>query len=178
MTKELGILKWVEAMMDHFKVIIRAQMAPVSCVIRKNATPTGELPLLEDGKLHTTANGSVAGDAAACTTHDSPLHHKDHTMVHVLVKMSLRGTHFATAIKPCGKLKDGRSAHMAIIAQHAGPSVWNSKIDECSSNCMERIWKGNANYTLERHVTLHRNSYLMMELCAEHVPHQLPNKTT
>ena len=37
-------------------------------------------------------------------------------------------------------------------------------------------WKGQSNYTLERHAAQHRNAYVSLEACTEHVSYQLPNE--
>ena len=37
------------------------------------------------------------------------------------------------------------------------------------------IWKGQSNFTLESFVVQHRNAFIMLEQCAEHVTFQLPN---
>jgi hypothetical protein len=43
---------------------------------------------------------------------------------------------------------------------------------------INRLWKGNNNWLLEKFVQMHRNAYLQMQRCAEHVPFQLPNERT
>ena len=42
----------------------------------------------------------------------------------------------------------------------------------------QRKWKGNTNYPLAQHVASHRNAYVSLVQCSEHVEHQLPNELT
>jgi hypothetical protein len=39
-----------------------------------------------------------------------------------------------------------------------------------------RTWKGQSNFSLESFISQHRNAYVYMEACAEHVQYQLPNQ--
>jgi hypothetical protein len=41
-----------------------------------------------------------------------------------------------------------------------------------------RSWKGQSNFLLERHTQQHRNAYVSMTACAQHVDYQLPNEHT
>jgi hypothetical protein len=51
--------------------------------------------------------------------------------------------------------------------------------DEDQDNLLHtRKWKGQSNYLLERHTQHHRNAYVSMTACAQHVAYQLPNEHT
>ena len=41
-----------------------------------------------------------------------------------------------------------------------------------------RKWKGTTNFALHKFSGQHRNAFVVMEKCAEHVDFQLPNETT
>jgi hypothetical protein len=38
------------------------------------------------------------------------------------------------------------------------------------------LWKGQSNYSLERHCASHRAAYISLVACAKHVAYQLPNE--
>ena len=40
------------------------------------------------------------------------------------------------------------------------------------------MWKGQSNFSLEKFIAQHRNAFISMEQCAEHVAFQLPNERT
>jgi hypothetical protein len=87
-----------------------------------------------------------------------------------------RGTSYAASIKPFQRLKDGCGAFDAIINQFAGEDKWESEIKAKESLLHGIKWKGQSNYTLERHAAQHRSAYVSLEACAEHVDYQLPNQ--
>ena len=65
---------------------------------------------------------------------------------------------------------------MALVSQFAGNDKWEAEIKKCNAIMMIRKWKGSQNFTLEKFVSLHRNAYVTLQACAEHVEIQLPNE--
>ena len=94
------------------------------------------------------------------------------------VTTALRGTQCAPVLKTYAKNKDGRGAFLAFKSQCAGREVWFAEIEDAAAMIADRVWKGNTNHTLERHVMMHRTCYARMAQGAEHIPYQLPNGTT
>ena len=43
---------------------------------------------------------------------------------------------------------------------------------------LNRKWKGQDSFPLEKFVAQHRSAFVLMQECAEHVQHQLPHKIT
>jgi hypothetical protein len=85
------------------------------------------------------------------------------------------GTSFAPSIKPFQRAKNGRGAFDAIINQYAGDDKWESEIKAKEAILHTIKWKGQSNYSLEHQSAQHRNSYVLLVACAEHVDYQLPN---
>ena len=82
------------------------------------------------------------------------------------------------SIKPFQRTKNGRGAFDALVKQYAGVDQWEAEIKRQSQILHTRKWKGQNNYTLERFVQLHRNAYVSMHACCQHVAFQLPNELT
>ena len=81
-----------------------------------------------------------------------------------------------TALSPSnvGKMH-GRGAFLAMVAQYAGTDKWEAEIKKATAILFTRKWKGNQNFALEKFVSQHRNAYVTLQACAEHVEYQLPN---
>ena len=67
---------------------------------------------------------------------------------------------------------------MALTSQFAGASKWEAELKSKEKIMHSWKWKGNHNYCLELFVAQHRNAYVTMTQCAEHVACQLPNECT
>ena len=91
---------------------------------------------------------------------------------------ALRGTQYSASLKPYQRSKDGRAAHAAVISQYAGKDKWQKQLKSCQDLMYTRQWKGQSNFTLEKFVTQHRNAFITMQACAQHVDFQLPNEHT
>ena len=59
---------------------------------------------------------------------------------------------------------------------NAGKDKWEAEIMKQEQLLHTRIWKGHSNFSLEHFISQHRNAYVSMSACAEHVQYQLPNE--
>ena len=89
-----------------------------------------------------------------------------------------RSTVDALYIKPFQRRKDGRGACNAIITHYAVEDKWRAELKIQDELLHSRKWKVQSNYTLERFVAQHRNAFVSMTQCAEHVDYQFPNELT
>ena len=177
-SKDLGILRWSEAFKDFLNRCIGTRGAPLSYVVRTNAVPQGPLPPTATDSPHTEANGSVENDLVEFATHDHPLFRDDSKKVYFYLEEASRGTSYAASLKPFQADKDGREAFIAFMRQYAGRDKWDKELKRCNTLLNTRVWKGQSNFTLERFVSQHRNAFITMQQCSEHVPFQLPNELT
>jgi hypothetical protein len=67
-------------------------------------------------------------------------------------------------------------AWLALLGQYAGNDKWEAEINIQEAVLHTRTWKGQSNFSLESFISQHRNAYVSMEACAEHVQYQLPNQ--
>ena len=65
---------------------------------------------------------------------------------------------------------------MALTSQYAGKDKWEPQIKKQEQLLHTCIWKGQSNFLLEHFISQHRNAYVSMSACAEHVQYQLPNE--
>jgi hypothetical protein len=62
------------------------------------------------------------------------------------------------------------------LGQFAGNDKWEAEIKIQEAVLHTRTWKGQNNFSLESFISQHRNAYVSMEACAEHVQYQLPHQ--
>jgi hypothetical protein len=98
--------------------------------------------------------------------------------VYYYLEEATRSTSYAASIKPFQRNKDGCGAWIALKAQYAGTDKWEAELKKQDELLHNRKWKGQANFPLKRFVTQHRNAYVVMTQCAEHIEYQLPNEHT
>jgi hypothetical protein len=113
-----------------------------------------------------------------CASHTHGLFCDDNAEVYYKLKEATRSTPYADSIKPYQQAKNGRAAFLALSGQYAGQDKWEAEIKKQDMLLHTRKWKGQANYTLERFIQSHRNAFVSMQACAQHVQYQLPNEHT
>ena len=177
-TRSLPILKWFEAFTDflHRKVGIRG--IPLAYVVREDDIVPAAAPALANGQPYSNEHGSVEAELIARASHDHALYRDDNAQVYYLLEEALRGTQYAPLLKPFQREKDGRAAVALVANQYAGTDKWEMDLtrqDDLLHNC---CWKGNSNFALERFVAQHRNAYVSMAQCSQHMQFQLPNEYT
>ena len=74
--------------------------------------------------------------------------------------------------------QDGRGAWAALTNQYAGKDKWETEIKKQDDLLHTHIWKGQSTFPLEGFIGQHRNAFVSMQQCAEHVEYQLPNEHT
>ena len=118
----------------------------------------------------------MEGELIARASHTHALFRDDNSVVYYYLEEATRGTSYAASIKPFQKVKDGRGARKALTSQYAGKDKWEAEIKRQEQLLHTRIWKGQSNFSLENLISQHRNAYVSMQACAEHVQYQLPKE--
>ena len=119
--------------------------------------------------------GSIEAELIARASHDHALFREDNQEVYYKLEEATRGTTYAASIKPFQQSKDGRGAWLALVSQYAGVDKWETELKKQEKVIHTRPWKGQSNYSLEKFVSMHRNAFISMQQCAQHVSYQLPN---
>ena len=177
-SKSLPIIKWTEAFKDHLDRCIGVRYCPLSYVIREDANVPNPCPPLEVNQPYSAEHGSIENDLISRASHTHGLFRSDNAEVYNKLEEATRGTTYANSIKPYQRRKDGRGAFESLSGQYAGVDKWEIELKKQNSLLNTRKWKGQGNFTLEKFCQQHRNAYVSMVACAEHVQYQLPNEHT
>lgn len=175
-TKALPIMKWTEVFPDFLNQVVGLRYIPLSYVIREVVAVPAASPTLAHQQPHSTEHGSVEAEMIARASHDHALYRDDNAKVYFYLEEATRSTTYAASIKPFQRGKDGRGAWFALINQYAGVDKWEAEIKRQEQLLHTRRWKGQSNFSLEGFVSQHRNAFVSMQACAEHVQYQLPNE--
>jgi hypothetical protein len=107
-----------------------------------------------------------------------PLYGEDNAQIFFYLEEATRSTQYASSLKPYQKAQDGRTALISLRNQYAGKDKWELELKKQDDVLHNREWKAQTNFSLEKFVTMHRNAYVSMQQCAEHVTFQLPTEHT
>ena len=177
-TKTLNVIKWSEAFADFLHRKIGVRKIPLAYVVREAVAVPNLVPDRANNMPHTTAHGSVEADMVARASHNHPLFRDDNAEVYYDLEEATQGTSYAASIKPYQRRKDGRGAFLSLIGQYAGEDKWEAEFKKQDELLHTRVWKGQSNFSLEKYIAQHRNAYISMQQCVEHVQRQLPNERT
>jgi hypothetical protein len=131
---------------------------------------------LAQNQPHSNEHESVTGDLEVRASHEQALFRDDNAFVYHYLEEATRSTPYAASIKPFQRRKDGRGAWLALLGQYAGNDKWEAEIKIQEAVLHTRTWKGQSHFSRESFLSQHRNAYVSMEACAEHVQYQLPTQ--
>ena len=176
-TRALTIIKWSEAFPNFLAQIIGVRTIPLTYVIRATVDVPAA-PALANNEPHSTEHGSVEAELVARASHTHALYRDDNKKVYHYLEKATRGTMYSASIKPFERTKNGCGAWFALLGQYAGVDKWEAECKRQEQMMLTRRWKGQGNYTLESFVSMHRNAFVSMQACAQHIDFQLPNDFT
>ena len=177
LTKALTAMKWAESFSDVMHRCVGSRTIPLAYVLRKDEVPEPAVaPVASAGKPHAAEYVSIEEELIARATHTHPLYRDDNAALYFKLEESLRGTVYHPTILKFQKTKNGRSAYFALINAHAGDDKWNAEIERCEDLLHNFEWKGENNFSLEKHIQNHRNAAITLEAAAEHITYQVPNE--
>ena len=177
-SKSLPIIKWTEAFQDHLHHVIGVRMMPSAYVTRKDEDVPAVAPPLQAGQPHSEVHGSIEGEMIARASHTHAMFRDDNAAVYYALEEVTRSTSYAASMKPFQRTKNGRGALQALTNQYAGNDKWEAEIRKQDDLLHTRVWKGQSNFPLEGFIAQHRNAFVSMQQCAEHIAYQLPNELT
>ena len=180
-SRSLPIGKWSEtfSLFLHDSAI-GARNIPLAYVIRETVDVPAEAPALLTGKPYSDEHGSVVNELIARASHTHDLFQEDNKLVFCLLEEALRATSYAASLSPFkGRNRfDGRGAWFALIAQFIGKDKWQKELKKQEDLIHSQCWKSNGNILLETFISKHRQGFVSMQRCAEHIDYQLPNERT
>ena len=177
-SSDLPIIRWVEAFEDHLHRCVGVRCVPLSYDIRLVVVPPVPISGLAPNQAYSLEHGSLEEDLIARASHNHGLYKDDNKEVYFKLEEATRSTTYADTIKPHQLSKDGRAAFEALKAQYAGVDKWEAMLKTNDKLLHTRKWRGQNNYTLEKFCQHHRNAFVSMQSCAQHINFQLPNEHT
>ena len=153
-------------------------MIPLAYVTRKNEDDPAVVPPLQIGQLHSEEHGSIEGELVACASHTHALFRDDNAAVYYALEEATRSTSYAASMKPFQRSKNCHGVLLALTNQYAGNDKWEAEIGKQDDLLHTHVWKGQSNFPLEGFIAQHRNAFISMQQCTEHVAYQLPNEHT
>ena len=177
-SKSLPIMKWTEAFQDYLHRTIGMRTIPLAYITRVTVDVPAITPPQEVNKPHSTEYGSIEVELIARASHDHELYKEDNGSVYYHLEEATRGTIYSASIKPIQQGKNGRGAWLALTSQYAGNNKWEAELKRQDNLLHQCQWKGQNTFPLEGFIGQHRNAFVSMQQCAEHVSYQLPNEHT
>ena len=153
-------------------------MIPLANVSRKDEELPAMAPPLQTRQPHSEAHGSIEGEMIVRASLTHAMFRDDNLAVYYALEEAARSTSYAASIKPFQRTKNGRGALLALTNQYAGNDKWEAEIHKQDDLLHTQVWKGQSNFPLEGFITQHRNAFMSMQQCAEHIAYQLPNELT
>jgi hypothetical protein len=177
-SRALPVTKWTESFVDFLNRTIGVRTIPLVYVVRADVVPPLLHPPLAVGQPYAEVHGSVEAEMIARASHTHALYRDDNAKVYYYLEEATRTTTYAASIKPFQRRKDGRAAWFAMVQQYAGVDKWQAELKRQDELLHSRKWKAQSNLSLEKFIAQHRNAYVSMTQCADHVNYQLPNEGT
>ena len=153
-------------------------MIPLAYVTRKDEDiPAVASPRMA-GQPHSDVHGSIESEMIAQASHTHTMFQDDNAAVYYALEEATRSTSYAASIKPFQRTKNGCGALQALTNQYERNDKREAEIHKQDDLLHTRVWKGQSSFPLEGFIAQHRNEFVSMQQCAEHIAYQLPNEHT
>ena len=167
------IIKWAPQFRDCMSRTFGIK-GPLSYVLRDEVVvpPEATDPLV--GNDYFGASGSLLGELTERLEHGDSLYRSDNKTVYMAIATACAGTSVESTVKTFSRTQDGRGAFMALMDHHAGDAKYRS-IAKKRQNLLSNIkWNGQ-NYSLEKHVSNHRQAVEDLRDCGNHITVSIPD---
>ena len=156
--KTMSLLLHHDLMVEFFAKKVGTRGYPLAYVVRSNEAPDPLPSPLLPNRPYSEQNGSVASESIMRASQDHPLFSDDNAEVQEFLEEAYVGTHVHPTLKSFSRGKDGRSSWLAILEQFMSEERWREELKRQETITTTRRWKGNSNYSLEKHGAVHRNA--------------------
>jgi len=172
-TKYLPIVAWTEAFTNHLVVVCGVRGVPLAYGIRATVVAGTDGPLAAD-QCYSTEHGSLRAEMIARASHANPMFRVDSATIFDMIEKATRTTPYAATIAPFKRSKDGVAAFRALVNQHAGVAFWDAQKKDSNETMSTLRYTGGGQMTLEQFSSKHRQAFVKLTQCADHVPVELP----
>ena len=172
---ERKVIKWAPIFMDCMSRTYGIK-GPLAYVLRANVeiVPEADDPLQENSYFG--ISGGLQSELVTRLTHGDALYRSDNKSVYLKLEKACRGTSVESTVKSFSRRQDGRGAYLALIDHHAGESKYRT-IMKKRMNLLQNIkWNGR-NYSLEKHVSNHRQAVDDLNDCSNHITVSTPDQS-
>lgn len=172
---ERKVIKWAPIFIDCMSRTYGIK-GPLAYVLRDNVevVPEAEDPLQENSYFG--ISGGLQSELVARLSHGDALYRSDNKTVYLKLEKACRGTSVESTVKTFSRRQDGRGAYLALIDHHAGESKYRT-IMKKRMNLLQNIkWNGR-NYSLEKHVSNHRQAVDDINDCSSHITVATPDQS-
>ena len=171
--KEKRVIKWAPVFLDVMSRNFGVK-GPLAYVLRTNVAVPDQVADPLPQHSHFGASGSLLQELIDRLPHGDALYRSDNKTVYMHIEKACRGTSVASTVKTFSRQQDGRSAYLALIDHHAGDSKYRT-ILKSKMNLLQNIkWNGR-NYSLEKHVSNHRQAVEDIQDCSQHIQAAVPD---
>eukprot|EP00957_Ditylum_brightwellii_P196224 14951258-Ditylum_brightwellii.AAC.1 len=177
-TTELPVMHWTDVFDNFLLRKFSVRTIPLSYVTRVTALAMRPVSVHKTDLPQGEAYVLIEKELVAQASHTHTLYCEDNAAVYFCLKESVRGTQYASILKPCQQAKNGRGALASIKQQFAGTDKWQAELSQRDKFLHSTEWKGKAFCPLKRFIGQHRGAHITMKEATEHVPFQLSNKFT
>jgi hypothetical protein len=170
---ERKVIKWAPIFKDCMSRTYGIK-GPLAYVIRETVevTPEADDPLQADS--YYGMSGGLQAELISRLPHGDALYRSDNKSVYLKLEKACRGTSVESTVKTYSRAQNGRDAYFALIDHHAGESKYRSILKK-RMNLLQNIkWNGR-NYSLEKHVSNHRQAVDDLNDCANHITVTAPD---
>ena len=120
-------------------------------------------------------SGGLVQEMTARIPLSGPLFKSDNKTVYLQLAEACRGTACESTVKTKGFRQDGRAAFFALIDHHVGDEKYRAIAKKLINKLMSTKWNGKV-YSMEKHVSTHRQCVEELINCAEHVTTSVPGE--
>jgi hypothetical protein len=171
---ERKVIKWAPIFIDCMSRTYGIK-GPLAYVLRETiqVEDEGEDPLLDNNYFG--KSGGLQAELIARLAHGDALYRSDNKTVYLKLEGACRSTSVESTVKAFSRTQDGRGAFLALIDHHAGDSKYRA-ISRKRMNLLTNVkWNGH-NYSLEKHVSNHRQAIEDLNDCSSHITVNVPDQ--
>ena len=169
------VIKWSPIFIDCLSRTFTSK-GPLSYVLRDNDTvPAEATDPLEDNDYF-GRSGGLQEELIARLPHTGSSFKTDNKTVFMKIEKASRGTSVESTVKTFARLKNGRGAFLALIANHAGDQKYRAILKKRQHMLQNVKWNGRS-FPLETHISNQRQAIDDMNECASHITVSVPDQS-
>jgi hypothetical protein len=171
--QERKVIKWAPIFKDCMSCTYGIK-GPLAYILRDNVevVPEADDPLQDDS--YYGSSGGLQAELISRLAHGDALYRSDNKTVYLKLEKACRGTSVESTVKAFSRAQNGRDAYFALIDHHAGESKYRTILKK-RMNLLQMIkWNGR-NYSLEKHVSNHRQAVDDLNDCSNHITVTAPD---